>query len=972
MPFFIENGTDEIFSAKDIDVFDSMCLDEIVASEDDISERNSFFLGKNLVDLEKKSYFKLFIDEVAHPFNVFQIASVFIWLYEDYYLYAFSIFLISAISSGVTLHETHRNNEKLRQISRFHCKVKVLKNGEYTEIDSSQLAPGHVVALDSSVEICPCDLILIKGDAIIDESILTGESVPVSKIEFTDHSNIKSYFTSNNGSNTIFCGTKILRARDALNTPALGLVVKIGFETEKGQLIQSILFPKPINFSFYSDSMKYILILGVIAVVGFIMSLYNQLRLKTTKFYILSRALDLITVVVPPALPATMSIGTVFSINRLKKKLIHCISPSKINIASNISVFCFDKTGTLTEEGLDLYGVAPAGQEYLKLQSAHYLSSKNQNDPLFSCMALCHSLQKINNILVGDPLEIKMFESSKWSLDEHYHPSYRAILRPMDNSTENFNISPASDPDRLIACKDIGVIKCFDFCSELRRTSVLTKQMSSHDIKAYCKGSPESIFKICDPKTIPDNFESTLLKFSKNGFRVIGCAEKNLNGLSFAEAQRLQRECVESEMTFLGFLIFENKIKKQSPKTINQLSLASIKTLMVTGDNILTSICVSRSCGIVKPSEVIFLPNFDDQVSTFVDYDSNTVIQFQDLIMQPENVVFACSGNFLKVLLSSVPQETAETFVRRCKVFARMSPKDKKMLVEFIQNIGLNVGFCGDGANDCGALKAADIGISLSDSEASVAAPFSSNCKDISCVISVLLEGRASLATSFSCFKFMALYSMIQFSSLILLYCFGSSLGDNQFVFIDLVLILPLGMLMSRFQPSRTLVIKRPESKLISPSVLISLLLQIFYQATAQVYVYCSVIFEPGHVQPIMIPGQPNTKNTENTAIFLISILLYLFAATLFCSWKPFRSFYAPFYLYVFLSIAFSVAVIFLPQYGLDSLFELVPISFEIKKSVIIATSAYLFISVLTEYHKQKLIRFFLSLYVYKIKKSKV
>ena len=60
---------------------------------------------------------------------------------------------------------------------------------------------------------------------------------------------------------------------------------------------------------------------------------------------------------------------------------------------------------------------------------------------------------------------------------------------------------------------------------------------------------------------------------------------------------------------------------------------------MVTGDNILTAICVSRSCGIVKPDERIFLPTCDDQISSFIDYDSNTIIQFQDLIVQPDSVV---------------------------------------------------------------------------------------------------------------------------------------------------------------------------------------------------------------------------------------------------------------------------------------------------------------------------------------------
>lgn len=88
-------------------------------------------------------------------------------------------------------------------------------------------------------------------------------------------------------------------------------------------------------------------------------------------------------------------------------------------------------------------------------------------------------------------------------------------------------------------------------------------------------------------------------------------------------------------------------------------------------------------------------------------------------------------------------------------VFARMSPDEKHELVERLQSIGYTVAFCGDGANDCGALKAADVGISLSEAEASVAAPFTSKTPDIGCVIDVIREGRAALVTSFSCFKYM-------------------------------------------------------------------------------------------------------------------------------------------------------------------------------------------------------------------------
>lgn len=136
----------------------------------------------------------------------------------------------------------------------------------------------------------------------------------------------------------------------------------------------------------------------------------------------------------------------------------------------------------------------------------------------------------------------------------------------------------------------------------------------------------------------------------------------------------------------------------------------------------------------------------------------------------------------------------------RGNVFARMSPDEKHELVEKLQSLDYCCGFCGDGANDCGALKAADVGISLSEAEASVAAPFTSRHFEISCVPALIKylhfftyqniyispklilyrEGRAALVTSFCCFKYMSLYSAIQFSSVSLLYTSASNLGDFQ------------------------------------------------------------------------------------------------------------------------------------------------------------------------------------------------
>ena len=94
-----------------------------------------------------------------------------------------------------------------------------------------------------------------------------------------------------------------------------------------------------------------------------------------------------------------------------------------------------------------------------------------------------------------------------------------------------------------------------------------------------------------------------------------------------------------------------------------------------------------------------------------------------------------------------------------------MSPDQKQQLVELLQELGYFVGMCGDGANDCGALKAANAGISLSNAEASVASPFTSKSPNIECVPLVIREGRSALVTSFGVIKFICMYSMIQFIS---------------------------------------------------------------------------------------------------------------------------------------------------------------------------------------------------------------
>jgi cation-transporting ATPase 13A2 len=135
---------------------------------------------------------------------------------------------------------------------------------------------------------------------------------------------------------------------------------------------------------------------------------------------------------------------------------------------------------------------------------------------------------------------------------------------------------------------------------------------------------------------------------------------------------------------------------------------------------------------------------------------------------------------------------------------------------------------CGDGANDCGALKVAHAGISLSDAESSVAAPFTSRQPDVDCVIKIIREGRAALVTSLAIFKYMAGYSITQFTSVMILYSIDSNLTDVQYLFVDLFLISVFAFLLGRTEAnSGPLVPQLPEMSLISPKPIASLVGQL-------------------------------------------------------------------------------------------------------------------------------------------------
>ncbi|XP_025780928.1 cation-transporting ATPase 13A2-like [Puma concolor] len=255
----------------------------------------------------------------------------------------------------------------------------------------------------------------------------------------------------------------------------------------------------------------------------------------------------------------------------------------------------------------------------------------------------------------------------------------------------------------------------------------------------------------------------------------------------------------------------------------------------------------------------------------------------------PRSSHLALSGSTFGVLMKHFPKLLPKVLVQGT-VFARMAPEQKTELVCELQKLQYCVGMCGDGANDCGALKAADVGISLSQAEASVVSPFTSSMASIECVPMVIREGRCSLDTSFSVFKYMALYSLTQFISVLILYTINTNLGDLQFLAIDLVITTTVAVLMSRTGPALALGRARPPGALLSAPVLSSLLLQVALVAGVQLGGYFLTVAQPWFV-PLnkTVPAPDNLPNYENTVVFSLSSFQYLILAAAVSKGAPFR-----------------------------------------------------------------------------------
>ncbi|KFM62161.1 putative cation-transporting ATPase 13A3, partial [Stegodyphus mimosarum] len=476
--------------------------------------------------------------------------------------------------------------------------------------------------------------------------------------------------------------------------------------------------------------------------------------------------------------------------------------------------------------------------------------------------------------------------------------------------------------------------------------SVVAKTQGSSCFEVYLKGAPELVASLSRSETVPENFKDVLEFYTRQGFRVLGIGSKALpEDIKWDDVLRMPREQLECGLQFHGLLVLQNRLKPQTIPTLKILKDADIRTIMVTGDNLLTAITVSRDCGMIEEYDSVIAveanlvpinsSTTDSGCRLQVQYTYAKLPGFSEKLNMVQNgmvdeicVPAMCEGRY-HIAMEGVTfnlirlhdSQLLNKVVLKGTIFARMLPEHKLYLIETLQNLGHQVGMCGDGANDCGALKTAHAGVSLSVAEASVASPFTSTQQNIQCIPTVIREGRATLAATFGAFRYMVCYCFVLLAAVLMLFWDGQKPSDGGYVLIDIVLSLIPPILFGSTHAFPGLVKRPPTRSIISLLPQLSMFSFIIIQIGVYVLAYEYCLMQPWYEPFIYDKDNTHTPAASHsgTAILTVNMMSYVIAAVIFAPGPPYRKNFLSNKLYVAVIVAEFILVSYLTIYPADA-----------------------------------------------------
>jgi len=622
----------------------------------EIENRQKRF-GPNVITAKKgKSPLMLFMLQFHQPLVYILLAAGVITALLQEWVDSGVILGVVLVNAAIGFMQESKAVRAIEALARLMTtEATVLRAGERLRISASAVVPGDIVFLQSGDKV-PADMRLFQiRELQIDESALTGESVPVSKrTEVLNHDALLA-----DRHNMAYASTLVTYGQGS------GVVVSTGDRTEVGRISQLISTAADLETPLSRKIAKFSHFL-----------LYAILALATITFAagiiqgqaavdMFMAAVALAVGAIPEGLPAAMTITLAIGVSRMARRRAIIRKLPAVETLGSTTVICSDKTGTLTENqmtvqeimvGDDQFSVSGAGY----VPSGKILKSGSKVDALQS-VALMECLKA--GLLCNDSTLIE--EDGRWTV--HGDPTEGALI-------------VTAMKGGLSADRELKLLPRMDtipFESQHQYMATLHDVGSDNPWLIYVKGSAEAILERC---TSSLDSEGQLAALNKDRIwkDIEGMATKGLRVIAFARGElrrgtnTLHHAEISSDLIFLGVQGMIDPPRTEAVDAVKKCHAAGIHVKMITGDHALTASAIARQIGL--------------------NTDSNTV-----------------TGREMEQLSDRELIDVAG----QTSVFARVTPEQKLRLVEALQTRGNVVAMTGDGVNDAPALKRADIGVAM-------------------------------------------------------------------------------------------------------------------------------------------------------------------------------------------------------------------------------------------------------------------
>lgn len=630
---------------------------------------------------------------------------------------ALAILAIIALNAALGFLQEWKAETALQNLKKMLApRCRVIRNGQEQEINAIDLIPGDTVSLSTGNAI-PADLRLISTTNLkTDESVLTGESLPVNKHTVT----LPEDTPVAERRNMAWMGTHVV------NGHAEGLVVATGMDTEFGRIAKLTGGIKETQTRLQKHLEVLGRQLGIMALlVSFSIILIGIISGRDLVQVIMT-GISLAVAAVPEGLPAVVTITLALGVSAMARKKALLRRLQAAETLGAVSVICTDKTGTLTKNEMTVQKIWLAGGE-IDVSGAGYdpkgIFSKNRQ-----------------------PIEVPLHQDLMILLDTGSKCNHARI----EKANQGWRvIGSPTEAALIVAAEKAGLQQGhgavmeteFSFSSERKRMSVVE---SSGDKKiVHVKGAPEVILSLCDHilvggrnERLTESYRAELEKayknFARKGLRTLALARKIV-----PESMMLNEGTAESGLTFLGIVGVIDPPRPEVSDALAMAQSAGIKVVVITGDSPDTALAISQQIGLKEGRAV-------------TGSETNRMSDDDLAILLRENVLFA-----------------------------RTIPEDKLRIVKLLQAQGHLVAMTGDGVNDAPALKQADIGIAMGIRGTDVAkgaADIVLTDDNFASIVAAVEEGRRQYANIRKFVQFLTAHSIGEVSAVFFNILFGGPL----------------------------------------------------------------------------------------------------------------------------------------------------------------------------------------------------